>query len=1045
MDDNYNEIDPIAFLSIEDIEKSLIKYCDIPDIIFNSNDKIRKYFSKTISRAHEELIGWDVYLTLWFIKKYKGIFPNEEKNYPSLKNNLVKWLLEQNIVKKNNCAKKVYSIIWKIISNKYKLDETFNDHIEKIHEYESITGTIKTNTASKKYRDHLSHNIRAALLNAYLCEKIENNDEPLNKKRRIGFLSGLFHDISHPIVDKSKLFKQLASVFKNLPYSITATESSEILFERQNRQELFLFIIMISSIEDGNKEDIINAMDWFNIKNNLEKINRVRLLECALNGIYENHATLSAVILLDQFIKGHHKDNLNQVMEIIDIEDNNEFDTYLEFFSILQSIALHDRKSIIDFDAKVQRYQYLPENLNLKEHYFPGLCILADELQEWGRPIGNMKTSLIKDCYIKCNNDKVDAEKNLEIVTEYEFNINKEAINDVPYNLFEHILGKTYNLCGMKDNKEKNIDYKFILTFKSDLILRYINVSHDKTFDVKKINISPKRTNKDAHLNFESNNNDFFYLDYKYDDDEWKYRDILIIKKGSGEELYKKPLKDKKIEKIVIILKCDEKKSELKIYIFGRKKPFVFELIYNFLGKMQQSAQLNFKKIDHENNLSVVYCETPEKYCDEDNSNLSNVKYLLQELPESHLFNYEWRFSSESIEKIYNFILEYADGDNKKIALAGIYTVALYLLENYAKVRGEIYIFISQPISNKISKMIKKKIKLLKEEDRIKFTLVEVSEKTKFDDFHDLFDFIIADPPWYCYEYLDFCKTYIRCVKENSIFGITQYVPLSEGYKEDKKDKLEKIFNLITDDKNKVIGSLEVDYDRPSFELGAGISKIFYHTDSNKFRPTYLDFFVIDDNNKIPEQLIKLKKMKKIKYVKLLKEFKYLEDYNIEDRGCYYYHSDENNDVSKQAGYYLLIRYSCTSRPTEDKKKDIINAIKHEYQMIEDLNIFLETIENRFDNILYGWSTANSMIFKLEENDVSKLIVNKKDYNNSFVYKIGAKNKEQIDKEICDHNRKLSDWLIYFESSIYIDPTAIEKKWHEPKKAKNCILLVNVQ
>ena len=158
---------------------------------------------------------------------------------------------------------------------------------------------------------------------------------------------------------------------------------------------------------------------------------------------------------------------------------------------------------------RIQRYQYLPGQLDLEEHYFPGLCVLADEFQEWGRPIGNMQASLIKDCVIDVKNMQNNT---TEVEVVYEFDINKNAINDVHYNLFEHILGKAFSLCGMKNIYKKEIDYTFRLKFRSDLRIRYIEVNHDKTFNVKDINIWPNKNGIDAHLNFEWKNNCFFYL-----------------------------------------------------------------------------------------------------------------------------------------------------------------------------------------------------------------------------------------------------------------------------------------------------------------------------------------------------------------------------------------------------------------------------------------------------------------------------------------------------------------------------------------------------
>ena len=65
---------------------------------------------------------------------------------------------------------------WKVISEKYKLTD-FTGYFELLPVLEEIIHATQYGLEKKFYRDHLNHNIRAALLSAYIMYD-NNTNEP---------------------------------------------------------------------------------------------------------------------------------------------------------------------------------------------------------------------------------------------------------------------------------------------------------------------------------------------------------------------------------------------------------------------------------------------------------------------------------------------------------------------------------------------------------------------------------------------------------------------------------------------------------------------------------------------------------------------------------------------------------------------------------------------------------------------------------------------------------------------------------------------------
>lgn len=198
-------------------------------------------------------------------------------------------------------------------------------------------------------------------------------------------------------------------------------------------------------------------------------------------------------------------------------------------------------------------------------------------------------------------------------------------------------------------------------------------------------------------------------------------------------------------------------------------------------------------------------------------------------LPHPHFLDFDWRFTEHSAKWIVQAAKYYAE--EKPICYLGCPTLAIW------------HSTLNSSDNNWI---------LL---DRGHFALEKWIDNTiprdrwrEYDVFNPLpadlarkFAVVVTDPPWYAPDYDAFCKRVEQLILPGGLAFISSYPP----FRPYKADKHMRFSHVIKNELGKPtwLGSMEIDYEIPEFELSWEGHKQFQHLGLGVYRPGYLDVY----------------------------------------------------------------------------------------------------------------------------------------------------------------------------------------------------------
>jgi len=732
-------------------------------------------------------------------------------------NCIVDWLLSSDFKTQRENASGFFSLAW--IHSIKNIDMLpLDDYFKILPQLEEISSSTK-HIKNKLYRDHLNHNIRSALMASYLVYVISHNYEDM----RLAFFSGLLHDIAHPLSSYDGTIQSIQESFIKL--DITKLTSSNSIVNRNNLKNWVNTIAFISSIPNIKDKEIPQPFD--DLDDLFKNINPKLLYEEIMCSMDYDHSFLSAVVVLNMAAKkvSHNvNDYYNDGVKRL-FADQTE---YKDLFQIIQCIALHDRKASIGYRGLSKSQQITM--IGMDDYFLPVITIIADEIQEWGRPISSNENPIVNDCDINYS-DKM-------LIIKYTCNFKKEILKETKYCFLEHFHSKIRMFSRLKNKENSVIKLQLEIDIVEGLKIHTgSNYSSSLKLNLEEndiiwplnselFNQIPEENDKRliAFISYPSDKTNIISSFIAFDSSQ---KDVIGMLKSN---FYLNALK---INKITLLENLCRMTINDDIIIEGRINTYYFTKYQNL------SIVQKFDNYEILENIGVLYLKdvSINKYEKIGTNHIQISANDLHLKPQPHFLDLDWRFNYQSINSILNFVS--ANTDNEKVCYLGCPSLALYHSRQINNMKAKFTLFDKGHFA--LDKWI--------QEGHIdKNNFVEYNVYSKIpDEYLHKYDIIIMDPPWYKDFYTIFLKRAIAFVRNSGIIGIVEY-PGYPGHKE-KIDEFKLIRSKLFNRYSSFFPycSIEVAYAEPDFEKSWQGHKKFVHSAIDTYRPAYMDFYLINN------------------------------------------------------------------------------------------------------------------------------------------------------------------------------------------------------
>ncbi len=741
------------------------------------------------------------------------------------------WVTEDDEERGRVTAAKVFAEAWGMAQGRYNLAELPNGYFERLPAVEAIAAAVKHDIGKKFYRDHLSHNVRAALLSARLIEErsIDLGEEV--NGALIGFLSGLLHDLALPLTTFPKTVSSLAEALREAQHQPENSQQSiqphVLLLDQEILRRSLSYVALLASVQNvPHSIEASTLRPWEDRSGALQLTDAGVLIDELLCAISGDHALISAALIFDYAVHGakEHGDFDSGVKTLFPrMTGSDSTPEGRELACILQCIALHDRRAAAEHHGVLDVPTTTPQPISIQDFTLPSIVAIADELQEWGRSLGKPHEIGAIDADIRISESSVRAIFTMS---------NRAAtFESVRFCLLEYLLGKFKTIGRIRITSA--FDAVLSLTLKVTNLtafhLVYVCNGMNSTIKYKRpveqldFSTWPKGGNLQREVTGSNVSHLVAFQRGSRADDK---RDFLNIS-GDGayvEEFVKwarmnTPLESLSIEagKVVIRLKGGYK-------VWG--KP----LAYRF-GKVSASS-IPATVFPPSGRIGHI-----ELSLQGDNSSEEEMQgppaIDPQKTPHPHFLDFDWRFTSQTAVALVDAARHHANGN--MIGYLGCPTLALWHARRYPEEENWLLL------------------------DRGHFSLAEWldnqiprSQYEPLDVFNDIptkllgrFSLVLTDPPWYDPHYESFWRTAYALLTPKGVLGVSHYPrSLDERKFEWFRLKLARSAARAM----REFGAIEIDYDIPEFESAAnGLHRKFMHPALGVYRPGFMDFYRMPD------------------------------------------------------------------------------------------------------------------------------------------------------------------------------------------------------
>jgi hypothetical protein len=802
----------------------------------NAMDRLGSQARNALSR----LTRFDFELVAWVTNSplMTEIILNEHdrKRFSAVGEALRSWVTVEEEIDQRNSAAIVFQQAWQVAVDRYGFAQIDEEYFKNLPAMEAIANAVRHSIGGKFYRDHLSHNVRAALLSAKLLERL-SLDLPANvNKSIIGFYAGLYHDITMPITTFPDTVSQVASALTKLQRRSEKSKVSRIpvqtILDRSDLKKSLSYVAMLASIRNLPRAfERESFKPWEDQKAILDKADLQILVEELLCAGFDEHALVSAALMFQYAVEGRSTEkgaSYDSAVRNLLLELTGEKATPpgLELASILQAIALHDRRPAAEHHGVIEPPRGTPKPLQWNEFPIPAVVSIADEFQEWGRTLGRIDEIGTIDGQVDFTEEKVTAK--------FILSDKPDIFHRIPFSILEYILGKTRTVgrIGLGGNgaHPRALDFNLTLASLTAFRAKYVRQFSDckidfkEPFDFISFPILPSDGNVQRTKEIRGYSSGHV-LAIKVDAEGTEVRDYILF---DGDEIACGDLKKLLGQEGVPLLQLSLENEKLSIsFVHGPTFTATLKSYYHGnisedssgLERRPEKGKESFLIVD----LEPLVSETTNVRIDGRNP--------LHLFPHPHLLDFDWRFTEKTCRAIIEFARHSIEGkENAKICYLGCPSLAIWHKHLYAD--EETWTLLDQghyALENWLQRF-------------------SLAAYRKYDVFDELsgelralrFEIVIADPPWYNPHYGLFWTRASELVKDAGIVGISYY---PEELDKSKAKIFQRTIGMNRE--ATIFGSLEIDYEIPEFERPLGIHRAFQQPALNIYRPGFMDFYSI--------------------------------------------------------------------------------------------------------------------------------------------------------------------------------------------------------
>ncbi len=747
---------------------------------------------------------------------------DREVRFSDLGGALVKWVTAPSAIDGRQAAAKVYSEAWKVASSRYGFSP-LEGYWEQLPAVEAIVNAVKYELGGKFYRDHLSHNIRAGLLGARLTSVAFNGTGTDINNSVVAFYGGLCHDIAMPVAGFPDLVRGLAIALSRVGLSQDRLPAQPLIDKTQLMQGINNIANLIAT------PDLLNAYNknayagWEDTQEAIKFADKsllADLLKCATT---QDHAIMGAAMIFYQSVLGRCGGNLQQYEQglktvLQEMTGTGAKSNGRELLALLQCIALHDRRAGTRHYGVVTAPSPVPAPLPWEDYALPMLVHIADELQEWGRPMAALEGMWAIDAAVELALPNVS----LQLTATSD----RSTFTSVAFSLLESLMGKVRGLSDIQYDKG-TIKLDVGISDLSCFAAQYVSsrfelrlaaqIAHHeaRNWPYQTTGSDGIRSRAQEHLVALSPHNgggaayDYLMVTGRADQLDSFVRLVTSNAKVSSISLNGKQLS-------LCFMDGTTFESELEEYWHG-------------VINRSQSVPLNKFPAD---GCSIARVSLTGMSMPSGKGSLPRGEgpHLV---PRPHILDFDWRFTVRSARWIIGTARYYAQG--KQICYLGCPTLALWHQLLWPR---ETNWLLFDRGHHALNEWLKASIS---PERYIQYDVFSALRP----DQHRRFNIVVTDPPWHREEYSAFCRRAAQLVEDSGYICVSSYPSVSsssssQAYKPGKYEDFTRISRREFG-KSSWLGSFEIDYEVPDFERSWGGHKKFEHEDV--YRPAKMDMY----------------------------------------------------------------------------------------------------------------------------------------------------------------------------------------------------------
>src|SRR6266852_2622469 len=711
----------------------------------------------------------------------------------------------------------VFKEAWESARSRYEVIRLAGTYFDHLPAMEAIASAVRHELGKKFYRDHLSHNVRAALLSAALADRLGDASASELNEVVVAFFAGLLHDIAMPVTTYPDTVGNLARALAAVQ---EGTESKPIvasILDRKPLRRSLAYVALLAStpnLSDSLRRELLAP--WKNPEQALEHTDRQLLFEELLCAGSDEHALISAALLFDAAVRGaSDKDFDTGVRSLLSRMTGPTASLEgLELASIIQSMALHDRKPVAAYSGVNEPATDTPKPLRWSEFRLPIIVNVADEFQEWGRTVGVIEGLGAVDGSVEMVPGSVSASVVLSD--------DPRTFASVPFSLLESMMGKIRSIGRIVYDKE-NHPIKFRVSVKA-ANLGAFRLSYASTGVATKVML------EDGHEFMSMGDSDVKRTNTIIGDQESELLRVVVdAPSNPGRDYILLNGKRDFLEQCVALARNHARLRE--ITLDSKQAQMTFSCDSVIQGSIES---YRFGDISPDN--SAPRAQYPKQ-----GGSIALLRMTITGFtaprsdavlrrphmgPAPHFLDSDWRFTERTARSLLNYAQSEADRIGGDVCYLGCPTVALW----HAK-------FSSNKRWMLLDRGHYELTQWLQERAIPKDQFTQFDVFTQLDSrFTEKFAVVIADPPWYEEEYKAFWQQAQALVKPNGIIGITYYPPTLDQLKHEK-------FKLLMRSENALYGSADVDYEAPEFETISGLQSQFETPESGIYRRGFMDFY----------------------------------------------------------------------------------------------------------------------------------------------------------------------------------------------------------